>query len=466
MNALSFEDVGGNRLRYTIAHPTGLDRWRLDDFLEFMKLAPNEADAGGFQFSSSENLWHERFRTLVNQPESTLNPPLAFLQNGQPIGRDGEFNLAETAGPVDIDRVMSDPPAKHPGQISLRDRHCSIFKLHQPLLTDAIDQTVNRELPPDSPPFSFSILTDRTGNPETQLAFLLHAARAIHRATFENWSKFEAAVPFRNGYEMWLNYINEAGGVCSEKTASFKFLCDLLGLKTRPVIGTAQRLTPEAIEALGNYYLSGGETPPPCEIKHLLLEVTLGPETYLVDVTGGNVPLLFLNQADAAPFFKAGYSVRMVSRNDRLFLSRVPEWIGDAHLLVCEFHLPDAHFDLAFEQDLGLEISDDQYLAAFFDYGGEQSARMRAHFEKLGARQKLDPPIFINAQTKSIPATGRGFDFFQSARSSILECYPDKNYTGDITLVLQPLQNNFWRQPMISRELNPIIEQSLDAFPA
>ena len=472
MNALDFEDVGGNRLRYTINYPQGMNKWSFDGFIEFMELTPSEANDQGFMFSINDNLRHERFRYLVNQPDSTLNTPLVFIQNGERIVIGDEFSLNGVTQQVGIHRAHADSSTRHCQQAPLKERHLTIYNHYEEMLVEAIDKTINKDLPPEPPRLSFLRLKDEASGTEdhptkeAQLEFLLRAAMAIHRAPFENWSKFNEAIPFRNGYEMWLNYLNGGGGVCSEKTASLKFLCDVLGLESRPVIGTQSRLTDEDIDSIGDYFLSNGDGQPPFDIKHLLLEVDVNGESYLIDATGGNVPMLFLNGIDAEAYFKAGYSVRMLTLTDKLYLHRVPAWIGDAHLLVCEYHLPDVHFDLTFEQDLGLEISGDQYVAAFFDYGGEHSDRLRKHFEKLGTSQKLDPPIFINKQTNQIPVTDHSLNFFQDIRASILQSYPDPNYTGDFTIVLQPLRKNFWRKPIISKELAQILKKPLDPSPA
>ena len=470
MNTLIFEDVDGNGLQYTINNSDDIDEWSFTGFLEYMKFSPSQAIDQGFLFSVDDHLKHERFRFLVNNPEATMNRPLAFMQNGNKIETGDQFTLSESSQLIEVSRKPAIPPANLSPNISLKDRHHSVFHLYEDMLTNAIDQTVNGGLTTDQSRTSVSTIIesarDGRGNPAASiLRYLLRAATAIHKAPFENWSKFKEAIPFRNGYEMWLNYVNGGGGVCSEKTASLKFLCDIIGLESRPVIGTQSKLSAENIESLGDYYLSNGNEPLPFDIKHLLLEVDVNEETYLIDMTGGNVPLIFLNEKDAEVYFKKGYSVRMVSQTDMLFLHRVPQWIGDAHLLVCEYHLSDAHFDLAFDQDLGLEISETQYVAAYFDYGGESSNRMRNHYEKLGISQKLDPPIFINEQTSHIPATDHSLDFFKDARTSILHSYHDPSYTGDVTIVVQPLRNNFWRKPMISRNLLPILKEPLNLSP-
>jgi len=462
MQPLRFQDIGGNNLSYTLLHPGNSPHWQFEHFLEFMALSGTEAQDEGFVFEPEDSLWHERFRLLVNQPELTLNPPLEIIQNGIQVGKGDSFSLADLE-PIEILREPGTSPDFNPSHLSLANRHRAIFKNHHPTLTPAVDQTVNGRLPKGHPPLSFAELFDSNTDPSTLLPFLLHAARAIHAAPFENWSKFSENVPFRNGYEMWVNLGQGAGGVCSEKTAAFKFLCDILHVPVQPVIGTHLKLGEPEVETIGEYFLSNGQSPVPCDIKHLLLEAQIGDEKYLVDVTGGTVPLLFLNASDAQPFFEAGYPMRMVSRMDKLFLTRVPAWIGDAHLLICEYHLADAHYDLVFDQDLGLEISPEHYIAAFFDYGGDSSTQIRNHFRQLSSSQRLEPPLFITENEPAPVYAGRNIRFFADARERIIETYPDPNYTGDIGVVIQPLKNNFWRQPMLSGELQPLLEEPLPA---
>ena len=460
MNTLIFVDVGGNDLRFVINHSPRQDQWLFDNFLEFMELGPEAARKAGFLFIPEDHIRHERLRSLVNNPISTLNPTLYFVQDGQKITRGGSFILGDDPPPVEIKRVPNSAVTLDPKNISLKERNHSIFHHYQSLLADAIDLAVNRKLSPNQTRLSFLSLVNTKPDQETLISYLLQAIQAIHRAPFENWSKFEDQIPYRNGHEMWINYAKGGGGVCSEKTASLKFICDLLGIENRPVIGTETPLTPQQLKSLADFFLSNGRTPPPCDIKHLLIEVHLGKGIYLIDVTGGNVPLMVLNQSDAEPFFESGYSVRMVSRTDKLFLSRIPLWVGDAHLTVCEYHLPEAHFDLTFDQDLGLEITNDQYTGAFFDYGNEHTDRMRKHYERISTQQNLDPPLFINKTFIPNQPIKKGMQFYHNARNNILQNYRDKNYTGDITLVIQPLNNNFWSKPMISKELASFFDQA------
>lgn len=462
MQSLRFQDIGGNNLSYTLLHPDQAPPWSFDRFLEFMALSETDAREEGFIYDPEDSLWHERFRHLVNQPAHTLNPPLEFIQNGVQVGEGDCFSLGELE-PIEILREPDTDPELEITRLSLANRNRAIFTNHYPALAPAVDQTVNGSLPKGHPPFSIRELVDSRADSAELLPFLLHAARAIHAAPFENWSKFSENVPFRNGYEMWMNLAQGAGGVCSEKTAAFKFLCDILHLPVQPVIGTHLRLDDQTVEAIGEYFLSNGKSPAPCEIKHLLLEVEMADEKYLVDVTGGNVPLLFLNAADSQPFFKAGYPVRMVSLMDKLFLSRVPEWIGDAHLLICEYHLANAHYDLVFDQDLGLEISPEHYIAAFFDYGGDSSKQIRDHFRQLSTSQQLEPPLFITGKEPVPEENGGLIRFFADARRRIIDTYPDPNYTGDIGVVIQPLKNNFWRQPMLSSQLHSLLKNPLPA---
>jgi len=460
MNTLIFVDVGGNDLRFAINHSAKQDQWLFDNFLEFMQLGPEAANKAGFPFIPEDHIRHERFRSLVNNPISTLNSALHFVQDGQQITKGGSFILGDDPPLVEIKRDPNSVATLDPKDISLKERNHSIFHHYPSLLADAIDLTVNRKSSPNQTRLSFLSLVNTKPDQEILTSYLLQTIQAVHRAPFENWSKFEHQMPYRNGHEMWINYANGRGGVCSEKTSSLKFICDLLGIENQPVIGTETPLSPKQLKSLADYFLSNGRNPPPCDIKHLLIEVHLGKDIYLIDATGGNVPLMVLNEPDAKPFYESGYSVRMVSRTDKLFLSRVPLWVGDAHLTVCEYHLPEAHFDLTFDQDLGLEITNDQYTGAFFDYGNEHTDRMRKLYERISTQQNLDPPLFVNKTFTSDQPIKKGMQFYHNARTNILHSYRDKNYTGDVTLVIQPLNNNFWDKPMISKKLASFFDQA------
>ncbi len=460
MSELVFKDTAGNNLSYPITVIGDQSDWQFDSFLDFMKLSPEAADDEGFLFAVEDRIRHEKFSYLVNSTAATLNSNLRFIQDGKIISNGDFFIVGESPPIVEISRI--DEGAKIEGSgISLKKRSKNVFKDHNQIIADAIDQTLNRKIVPNQIQYSINLLIESDPDEATLIEFILHVARVIHHAPFENWSKFEEKIPYRNGHEMWVNFSKGRGGVCSEKSASLKFICDLLGIKNRPVIGTGVPLSSAQIESFNNFFISGGKTEPPCEIKHLLLEVEIGSDVYLIDVTGGNVPLMFLNESDSIPFYNSGYSVRMMSRTDKLFLSKIPEWIGDAHLAVCEYHLPDAHFDLSFNQDLGLEINDSLYTGVFFDFGGDQSEDMRAHFRKIGASQNLVSPKFFNKSSSLVNVCGRGAKFYQDARANILNSYNNRNYTGDITIVLQPLNKNFWSRPMVSQNIAELVEEQI-----
>ena len=128
MNTLIFVDVGGNDLRFAINHSPRQDQWLFDNFLEFMQLGPEAAEKAGFLFIPEDHIRHERFRSLVNNPISTLNPTLYFVQDGQKITRGGSFILGDDPPPVEIKRVPNSAVTLDPKNISLEERNHSIFQ--------------------------------------------------------------------------------------------------------------------------------------------------------------------------------------------------------------------------------------------------------------------------------------------------------------------------------------------------
>ncbi|MCS5661740.1 MAG: hypothetical protein NZ842_15195, partial [Dehalococcoidia bacterium] len=200
MNALVFEDVGGNGLQYTINNPEGIDKWSFDGFLDYMKFSPSQAIEQGFLFLVDDHLKHERFRFLVNKPEATMNRPLVFMQNGNKIETGGQFTFSESNQLIEVNREPANSQTNLGPNISLKDMHLSVFHLYEEILINAIDRTVNGGLTTGQPRDSISMFIKSAwnggSNPEDlKLGYLLRAATAIHKAPFENWSKFKESIP-------------------------------------------------------------------------------------------------------------------------------------------------------------------------------------------------------------------------------------------------------------------------------
>jgi hypothetical protein len=262
---------------------------------------------------------------------------------------------------------------------------------------------------------------------------------------------------FRCGYEMWSNLRAGFGGVCAEKTSALQFVCSILSVPVRPVLGSDSRIPDDFEQSLRAYVDSKGEKELPVRIYHHLIQIGIDDEEYLVDATNGNIPLMFLDQSDAELLLRYGYRARMVYRVDKLNLHRVSTWTGDAMLTLSEYHVPELHLQYVFEQGLGLYISNDLYLGVYFDWGGEASALKQNYYSALARRVGFPYPRFVHANNlESVPDEElrcwlkRTFD-------ALRHQYPNRHYTGDFTFVIQPVKPDFWTMPRVSKSVRRLL---------
>lgn len=465
MKRLIFEDVAGNHARYPLIAAPSLERWNYDAFLDYMSRPGKASWDEGFLVAPEDPVRHETFRYLVNHPGATLNDPVRFEVDGRPLDATRPFSLYAEETHIQIKREAHASPLDPETDVDLAARHQQMYETF-PERFDRVFQALfdfENDGPTDRDgrrAECFADLrerfTDRYDVPG-QLRLLLAIAEIIHRAPFENGSKFMDGVWFRSGYEMWENMARGFGGVCSEKASALKFVCDVIGIPNTPVIGSREKPAPDFEDQMLDYLRDRGQRRIPLRAQHLFLELEVGGRFYLVDPTGGNIPLLFLTREDAEPWFRAGYRARMVYQTEQLHLRRVSNTIGDAVLLISEYHLPDIHFDYVFKQGLGVLIQPDLYIGGFFDWGGERRAIMQTHFASLGRSQRLPYPLFLNDENADDDDRPETLGPVEEVRQRIKGLYPNPDYSGDITLVVQPLQPNFWRRPNISEELRALL---------
>jgi hypothetical protein len=294
-------------------------------------------------------------------------------------------------------------------------------------------------------------------NDDNLLSILVNVSRFIHGTPFENVSKFINGTPFHTGLEMWRNFSEGFGGICGEKASALKFFCDILDVENRLVGGLGRTLDQDLnniiIEYAGNP--KGVSLP---RVQHLLNLITIGSKEYLVDSTGGNVQFLFVNSDDSSRLFKMGYKARMFSQVDRLFLYPLEKTAGDILLLISEFHLPLTHWDYTFDQGLGLAILPDRYVGAYFDWGGECTQRLQAHYSKVSKRLGFRPPVFIESDLdKESEGNLLGVKYDIIMKEMMSQYWNSEFYTGRISLCIQPYSFDFWRLPVMSNNTKNLL---------
>ena len=465
MKTLELIDLRGNRASYELCLPDEMERWNVGGLLEFLNAPLEHARSDGFLVHSPERLRHETLRRLVRHASSTFQRPIEWVQHGVVLD---PFDFVDTSAPHTKLFMERDETASrgNPLALSLAEANRRAFEGGRPEVVRCIDALCG---------FSTCGIRDRSGqwvgsfaqlvdgfearlDRENQLRVLFRLAETVHAHPFENISKMISGVPFCSGWEMWGRMEQGGGGICAEKTAALKFVLDVLGVETFYVAGSSYSIPNDFERRLKDYVREEGCGEPPLWIQHLLLGFRLGEEEFLTDVSNGNLPLLFLSGVDLQRYLSAGYRARMVFHVERMNLKRISSWAGDALLTLCEFHVPDLHFQYIFKQALGLHISSTAYIGAFFDYGGIRSARYQAHYAALSESLRLPYPRFIHEENLSSLPDAALQKVLKNVLDALRKNYANRWYTGDFTFVVQPL-NRRPISPRISRELRPVLRK-------
>jgi len=444
--------------------PDSMEEWKVSSFLDYIRLGHEKSLDEGYIPRPANILHHESLRQLINSPESTLNPTLTFEQSGRCLEVHEYINLSAEVNVVFLGRGDKNINSEFE-YISLSESNRSAFVSCRTeiiaIVDDLFDFKKNIIVATNNKTIaSFEQLIDNFStmlDHENQVRFLYRIAVLIHSAPFENFSKILKGIQLHSGCEMWMNIRQGFGGICSEKTAMLKFICDILLLHSSPIIGSNSVISDDFENLLRKYVKSEGEHELPIWIQHHLLEIEIGIDKFLVDVTGGNIPLTFLDKGDSGRLIKGGFKARMVYKVDRLNLARTSNWVGDTLLTLSQYHVPDLHLQYIFQQGLGLQISNQIYIGVYFDWGGEYSARMQNHYATLAQKVRFPFPRFIHSNNiQSVPDKSL-FTLLDKALIALHNEYKDKNYTGDFTFVIQPLRPHFWAMPRVSKSIKKVL---------
>jgi len=462
MKRIVFADRCANRDQYILAVPTKMNRWRVSALYDFLEKPQSLTGEYGYIPVPLDSLHFEQFRQLVVAPERTMSPPPILIQNGEILGGEDEIAIGNEDIIVDIDREQADF-AGIAGKVSVAKRNIMAFDSCRTQICDSIDKVLDLDGYPVTTRKgerlqSFSDIVesfDQELDEREKLRLLWRLARILHAAPFESITRIIDNRQSRPGYAVWRNIANGFGGVCAEKTAALGFVCDVLGMRHSPVIGSTVGLPENYEEELLRYACSGGELDVPAWVQHHSLEVELADEVYLIDITNGNIPFLFLSKRDRESVVNGGMRSRMVYNTERMKLRCSSRITGDILLTLSEFHIPELHLQYIFEQGLGILISAECFLGVYFDWGGERSALQQNHYSTMARKVGFPYPRFLHqGNLESLPDEGLR-KVLQEVLIALRERYSDSSYTGDFTFVLQPMTNNFWREPRISR---PVIE--------
>jgi hypothetical protein len=463
MKNLTFKDRFANCTVYHYQVPDKMKSWKLSAFLQYMQNTLDENYHQGFMVAPDDMLQHESFRMLVNSPQKCLDAQLVFYQNGQRLDNDAVIELADAVSEVELGRTTLQPTLSI-NSINVKDDNRRVFIDNKNYFLPLLDSLFK---------FDQIKITSENGSrirtteqlidkydslsQQNKIRTIFRFAAILYNAHFENVSKLFYSSRHRSGWQMWEIISRGFGGVCSEKTAAFRFILDILNIKYSPVFGTLSKLPDNFDSMVKRYAESSGEEALPDWILHYFLIAKIDSDEFMIDLTNGNIPLIFLSSNDLNLRLKGGYRSRMVYNVERLNLRRVSVKSADALQIVSEFQLPDLGYSYIFKQGLGLHISGKAYLGVFYDWGGQRSAEQQAHYTAQAAKLKLPRPRFINAgNLHSVPDKNLR-RMMQEVLTEVRHQNQDNNYTGDFTFVLQYLTGAFWQRAQISKDVRTLI---------
>ena len=232
---------------------------------------------------------------------------------------------------------------------------------------------------------------------EQKLEFLEALARRIWNSQFENYSRFVGRrLVYKSGDETVDNILDGGGAICSEKVQALKFLTDRYGFESEYVLAgqdadgqfPAERLRELLTTfdfSLSKRYMRYWQ--------HTALLYRVDGLRVLVDATNGNVPFLFLQDPDAHRLLrcrdKTPLPVRMVESEERFYYHETPQDIPENLFFALEGWIPFSDLMQVFDNELGLYLSADYYVAPISYRSEREYRRDRDEFLAVCQRGQL-----------------------------------------------------------------------------
>ena len=232
---------------------------------------------------------------------------------------------------------------------------------------------------------------------EHKLAFLESLARRIWKSPFENYSRFTGRrLVYKSGDETVDNILEGGGAICSEKVQGLKFLTDHYGLESEYLLAGPNADGPFPLEKLREILATFDPRFSRRYMRywqHTALLYDLDGVRVLVDATNGNVPFLFLRDAEAERLLKCGgrqpVPVRMVEAEEDFFYHQVPQDIPENLFFALEGWIPFSDLMQVFDNELGLHLSVDHYVAPISFRSEREFRRDRDQFLEVAKRGGL-----------------------------------------------------------------------------
>ena len=234
-----------------------------------------------------------------------------------------------------------------------------------------------------------------------KLRFVKGLAGRLWNSEFENYSRFTGRrLMYKSGDETVDNILDGGGGICSEKVQALKFLTDHYGLESEYVLagqdaeGTFPAEKLRELLTTFDFRLSKRYMR---YWQHTALLYRVDGVRVLVDATNGNVPFLFLQDGEAEQLLrgeaKEALPVRMVESEEQFFYHETPQDIPENLFFALEGWIPFSDLMQVFDNELGLFLSAEYYVAPISWRSEREFLRDRDEFAEVCRRGGLEHSI-------------------------------------------------------------------------
>ena len=232
---------------------------------------------------------------------------------------------------------------------------------------------------------------------DRKLSFLKALARRIWNSPFENYSRFTGRkLVYKSGDETIDNILEGGGAICSEKVQALKFLTDHYGLESEYLLAGQDADGPLPKERLREILKTFDPSFARRYMRywqHTALLYRIDGTEVLVDATNGNVPFLFLQGPEAGRLLRCGdkqpLPVKMVESEELFYYHRTPQDIPENLFFALEGWMPFSDLMQVFDNELGLYLSADYYIAPISYRSEGEYERDRQQFLEVCRRGQL-----------------------------------------------------------------------------
>ena len=231
-----------------------------------------------------------------------------------------------------------------------------------------------------------------------KLKLLDSLARRIWESEFENYSRFTGhKLQYKTGDETVRNIMDGAGGICSEKVQALKFLTDHFGIPSQYLLAGADASGPVPEDKLRELLTTFDFRFSKRHMRywqHTALLYSFDGTEVLVDVTNGNIPLLFLQGEGAQRLLgyddKPAVKVRMAVYEEDFYYHRVSQSIPEDLYFAMEGWIADADLIQVFDNELGLFICPDFFVAPVAYRSGHRYQRLAQKYLDVCDQEGLE----------------------------------------------------------------------------